>query len=206
MIALALALRPKLLFLDEPTTALDVVVQRSILQMLNDLRRELGFGVVFITHDLSLLVEIADKIAIMYAGEIVEEAPAQSLYENPEHPYTAALMHAFPPVGAQRKRLEGLAGQPPDLRQLPQGCPFAPRCPKMIAGTCDVVAPPEVSTHEGRRVLCHLYGDVVVPVGMARGGTDGLGAALAAPAAPARGEGASDGFEGGSGGKVATGG
>lgn len=157
VIALALALRPKLVFLDEPTTALDVVVQRSLIQMLNDLRRDLGFGVVFITHDLSLLVEIADRVAIMYAGEIVEEAPAQALYESPEHPYTAALMSAFPPVGVKRKRLEGLAGQPPDLRQLPEGCAFAPRCQKMITGTCDRVAPSEVATGNGRRVACYLY-------------------------------------------------
>jgi oligopeptide/dipeptide ABC transporter ATP-binding protein len=157
VIALALALRPKLLFLDEPTTALDVVVQRTIIQMLNDLRYELGFGVVFITHDLSLLVEIADRIAIMYAGAIVEEAPARALYESPEHPYTQALMHAFPPVGGRRKRLEGLAGQPPDFRQLPPGCAFAPRCPKMIAGTCETIPPPEVVTGKGRRVACHIY-------------------------------------------------
>jgi oligopeptide/dipeptide ABC transporter ATP-binding protein len=157
VIALALSLGPKLLFLDEPTTALDVVVQRSIIQMLNDLRREFGFGVVFITHDLSLLVEIADRIAIMYAGAIVEEAPAQSLYERPEHPYTSALMNAFPPLGGTRQRLEGLAGQPPDLRRLPAGCAFAPRCPQVIAGTCDKVAPPEIRTAPGRRVACHLY-------------------------------------------------
>ncbi len=158
VIAMALALRPKLLFLDEPTTALDVVVQRSIVQMLSDLREDFGFGVVFITHDLSLLVEIADRVLIMYAGKIVEEAPARGLYESPQHPYTRALMSAFPPVGAVRTRLEGLSGQPPDLRQLPAGCAFAARCPKVIAGTCDAIAPPEVSSGEGRRVACHLYG------------------------------------------------
>ncbi len=169
VIALALALRPKLLFLDEPTTALDVVVQRSIIQMLDDFRHELGFGVVFITHDLSLLVEIADRIAIMYAGAIVEEAPAHALYESPEHPYTEALMHAFPPVGGQRKRLEGLAGQPPDLRQLPQGCAFAPRCPKMIAGTCDMIEPPDAVTGKVRRVACHLYAGSAAPTDVSAG-------------------------------------
>ena len=161
VIALALSLGPKLVFLDEPTTALDVVVQRSIIQVLNDLRHDLGFGVVFITHDLSLLVEIADRIAIMYAGAIVEEAPAQLLYQSPEHPYTVALMSAFPPVGGKRKRLEGLAGQPPDLRRLPPGCAFAPRCARFIKGLCDTVAPPEVRTAEGRRVSCHLYAETV---------------------------------------------
>ena len=166
VIAMALALRPKLLFLDEPTTALDVVVQRSIVQMLSDLREEFGFGVVFITHDLSLLVEIADRVVIMYAGKIVEEAPARDLYESPQHPYTEALMSAFPPVGAVRTRLEGLSGQPPDLRQLPVGCAFAPRCPKVIAGTCNAIAPPEVSSGEGRRVVCHLYGDAAPGVSL----------------------------------------
>ncbi|HTW06588.1 MAG TPA: ABC transporter ATP-binding protein [Acidimicrobiales bacterium] len=165
VIALCLSLRPRLLFLDEPTTALDVVVQRSILQMLNELRADLGFGVVFITHDLSLLVEIADKIAIMYAGEIVEEAPAKQLYEHPAHPYTSALMNAFPPVGATRTRMEGLPGQPPDLRMLPPGCPFSPRCPKMIAGTCDHVPPPEVRLGEAHRALCHLFSEREARVG-----------------------------------------
>jgi oligopeptide/dipeptide ABC transporter ATP-binding protein len=157
VIALALCLGPKLLFLDEPTTALDVVVQRSIIQMLNELRRELGFGVVFITHDLSLLVEIADRICIMYAGSIVEEATSAQLYQDAEHPYTRALMNAFPPVGAAHKRIEGLAGQPPDLRGLPPGCSFAPRCLHMIQGTCDRVAPTEIWKEETHRVACHLY-------------------------------------------------
>ncbi len=165
VIALALVLRPKLVFLDEPTTALDVVVQRSIIEMLNELRQELGFGVVFITHDLSLLIEIADRIAIMYAGSIVEEAPAKALYEHPDHPYTVALMNAFPSVGAVHKRLEGLTGQPPDLRQLPPGCSFAPRCPRLIEGTCEAVPPPEVQAGEGHRVLCHLFSEKEASVG-----------------------------------------
>jgi oligopeptide/dipeptide ABC transporter ATP-binding protein len=157
VIALALVLRPKLLILDEPTTALDVVVQRTILQSIDDLRHELGFGVVFITHDLSLLVEIADRIAIMYAGRVVEEAPARELYERPNHPYTKALMSGFPPLGGERRRLAGIAGQPPDLRQLPKGCSFAPRCPQFIAGTCDEVDPHDVSVSATRRVECHLF-------------------------------------------------
>jgi oligopeptide/dipeptide ABC transporter ATP-binding protein len=157
VIALALVLRPKLLVLDEPTTALDVVVQRSILQSLDDLRRELGFGIVFITHDLSLLVEIADRIAIMYAGAIVENAAAKELYQHPRHPYTRALMQAFPPLGGDRRPLEGIAGQPPDLRRLPAGCSFAPRCPSVIAGVCEQIDPPEVGREEDHLVACHLY-------------------------------------------------
>jgi oligopeptide/dipeptide ABC transporter ATP-binding protein len=158
VIALALVMRPKLLVLDEPTTALDVVVERAILQSLDELRRELGFGVIFITHDLSLLVEIADRIAIMYAGRLVEEAPARELYESPKHPYTVALMGAFPPLAGERQRLTGIPGQPPDLRNLPPGCPYAPRCPSFIPGVCDVLEPPDVTIDEDRRVLCHLYG------------------------------------------------
>jgi len=165
VIALCLALRPKLLVLDEPTTALDVVVQRSIMQMLAELRADLGFGIIFITHDLSLLVEIADRIVIMYAGAIIEEAPAQQLYEHPDHPYTQALMTAFPPVGGAKVRMEGLAGHPPDLRALPQGCSFSPRCPKIIEGTCETVPPPEVSPEEGRRVVCHLFSEREASVG-----------------------------------------
>jgi peptide/nickel transport system permease protein len=165
VIALALVLRPKLLVLDEPTTALDVVVQRSILQSLDDLRRELDFGIVLITHDLSLLVELADRIAIMYAGRIVEDAAAKELYQNPRHPYTAALMEAFPPLGGDRRRLEGIPGQPPDLRQLPTGCSFAPRCPRVIAGTCAVVDPPTVGRDDGHMVVCHLYSEKEVKVG-----------------------------------------
>jgi peptide/nickel transport system permease protein len=157
VIALALCLGPKLVLLDEPTTALDVVVQRSIVQVLDDLRKQFGFGVVFVTHDLSLLVEIADRVAIMYAGRIVEEAPAWALYEQPRHPYTAALMESFPPVGQGRRRLAGLAGQPPDMRRLPEGCSFSPRCPRAIVGTCEALPPPEVSDGAGRRVTCHLY-------------------------------------------------
>ena len=154
VIALAIVLRPQLLVLDEPTTALDVVVQRSILQSLNDLRHELGFGVVFITHDLSLLVEIADRIAIMYAGAIVEDAPAKDLYRHPHHPYTTALMEAFPPLGGERRRLEGIPGQPPDLRQPLPGCAFVPRCPIAIAGTCDTLVPP-ARRDDGHLVACH---------------------------------------------------
>jgi oligopeptide/dipeptide ABC transporter ATP-binding protein len=165
VIALCLALRPKLLILDEPTTALDVVVQRSIMQMLTELRADLGFGIIFITHDLSLLVEIADRIVIMYAGAIIEEAPAKQLYEHPDHPYTQALMTAFPPVGGTKVRMEGLSGHPPDLRSLPQGCSFSPRCPKIIEGTCETVPPPEISPEEGRRVVCHLFSEREASVG-----------------------------------------
>jgi len=129
VIAMALALRPELIVMDEPTTALDVVVQREILQEIEELKRELGFAVLFITHDLSLLVEFSDRIAIMYAGEIVESAPADDLFERPVHPYTVGLMSSFPPLHGPIVRLTGIPGSPPDLANPPTGCRFHPRCP-----------------------------------------------------------------------------
>jgi len=132
IIAMALALSPELIILDEPTTALDVVVQREILQQVEVLKRDFGFAVVFITHDLSLLLEFADRIAIMYAGEIVENASAAQLAENPLHPYTKGLLRSFPPLTGPRVRLTGIPGAPPDLREPPSGCRFHPRCPHCL--------------------------------------------------------------------------
>ena len=129
VIAMALALRPELIVLDEPTTALDVVVQREILQELEQLKAELGFAVIFITHDLSLLVEFSDRISIMYAGEIVETATAATLFEDPKHPYTVGLMNSFPPLTGPLERIAGIPGAPPNLAQPPPGCRFNPRCP-----------------------------------------------------------------------------
>ncbi len=110
IIAMALALRPELVIMDEPTTALDVVVQREILQQIKTLQRELGFAVLFITHDLSLLIEVANRIAIMYAGEIVEEAPADEIHRAPRHPYTIGLMQSFPPLSGPIVRMAGIPG------------------------------------------------------------------------------------------------
>jgi peptide/nickel transport system ATP-binding protein len=128
VIAMALSLRPELLVLDEPTTALDVVVQREILQEIEELQRNLGFAALFITHDLSLLVEFADRIGIMYAGEIVECAPSERLFHDPQHPYTVGLMASFPPLTGAVERLTGIPGSPPDLASPPTGCRFHPRC------------------------------------------------------------------------------
>ena len=129
VIAMALSLRPELIVLDEPTTALDVVVQREILQELEQLKAELGFAVIFITHDLSLLVEFSDRISIMYAGEIVETATADTLFQDPKHPYTIGLMASFPPLAGPLERIAGIPGAPPNLAQPPEGCRFNPRCP-----------------------------------------------------------------------------
>jgi peptide/nickel transport system ATP-binding protein len=128
MIAMALALEPAVVIMDEPTTALDVVTQREILQELAELQRELSFAVLFITHDLSLLVELADSIAVMYAGRLLEQAAASDLYRAPRHPYTLGLLRSFPPLHGERSPLTGIPGSPPDLRTPPPGCPFHPRC------------------------------------------------------------------------------
>jgi peptide/nickel transport system ATP-binding protein len=128
MIAMALALEPAVVIMDEPTTALDVVTQREILTELAALQRDLSFAVLFITHDLSLLVELADSIAVMYAGRLLEQATASDLYRAPRHPYTLGLLRSFPPLHGARAPLTGIPGSPPDLRIPPPGCPFHPRC------------------------------------------------------------------------------
>ena len=133
IIAMALALEPELVIMDEPTTALDVVVQREILQQIDALKRDLGFAVLFITHDLSLLLEFADRVAIMYAGEIVESAPAAELYRAPRHPYTIGLMNSFPPLTGPLERMTGIPGlaarplRPADRLPLPPALPALPQ-------------------------------------------------------------------------------
>ena len=131
LIALALACDPKLLVADEPTTALDVMVQAQILRLLDELQERLGLATLFITHDLSTLAAACRRLAVMYAGRIVEEGPAREVFADAAHPYTRALAAAFPVIGdpAFRHNPSGLAGDPPDPRELPSGCPFHPRCP-----------------------------------------------------------------------------
>lgn len=161
MIAMALALEPKVVIMDEPTTALDVVIQRQIMEQISALRRELGFAVVFITHDLSLLIELADRIAIMYAGGIIENAPAKDLYRRPRHPYTYKLLHSFPSLHGPRQQMTGIPGSPPDLSKRPPGCPFEPRCAHAFDG-CDSSAPELRSTvfaeqEPSREVACFYH-------------------------------------------------
>ncbi|MGA8112248.1 MAG: ABC transporter ATP-binding protein [Actinocatenispora sp.] len=127
-IAIALALNPEVIIMDEPTTALDVVVQRDILREIAALRAEYGFAVVFITHDLSLLLSMSDRIAVMYAGRLVELGAARQVHDGPRHPYTLGLLRSFPTLRGPRQELLGIPGTPPDLRDLPPGCPFHPRC------------------------------------------------------------------------------
>jgi peptide/nickel transport system ATP-binding protein len=128
MIAMALAVEPEIVIMDEPTTALDVVLQREILAQIAELREQLSFGILFVTHDLSLLLEIADRIAVMYAGRFVEVGTAAQIHHEPAHPYTRGLLNSFPRVRGPRQKLLGIPGSPPDLRDLPPGCPFVPRC------------------------------------------------------------------------------
>jgi len=128
VIAIALALEPPLMIMDEPTTALDVVVQKEIMQQIESLKEKLRFSILFITHDLSLLVEFSNRIAIMYAGEIVELAPARELFESPLHPYTQGLMNSFPAISGPKTKLSGIPGAPPDMVKPPPGCRFHPRC------------------------------------------------------------------------------
>jgi len=128
MIAMALAVDPEIVIMDEPTTALDVVVQRDILSQIVELKDELGFSILFITHDLSLLLELADRIAVMYAGHLLEVGSSAEILRGAAHPYTKGLLNSFPSLHGARRELAGISGSPPDLRMLPGGCPFLPRC------------------------------------------------------------------------------
>jgi peptide/nickel transport system ATP-binding protein len=162
IIAIALALNPELIVLDEPTTALDVVVQREIMQQIEALKRDFGFAVLFITHDVSLLLEFADRIAIMYAGEVVETAPAEQIADGAQHPYTQGLLQSFPPLTGPLERLTGIPGSPPDLRNPPNGCRFHPRCPHCVSDGSRLYArqtterPVLREIAPGHAVACHL--------------------------------------------------
>jgi peptide/nickel transport system ATP-binding protein len=156
VIAIALALNPPLMIMDEPTTALDVVVQQEILEQIEELKEQFGFSILFITHDLSLLIEFSDRIAIMYAGQIVEQAAAQELFEAPQHPYTRGLMSSFPALTGEKQRLTGIPGSPPDMLHPPSGCRFHPRCP-LVKPMHTRVVPSLRETSPDHFVACHLY-------------------------------------------------
>jgi peptide/nickel transport system ATP-binding protein len=162
VIAIALALNPELIVMDEPTTALDVVVQREILELISSLCKDFSMALIFITHDLSLLLELADKVAIMYAGKMVEKASSRDLYLNPRHPYSHGLLNSFPNLHGPRRTMGGIPGSPPDLRAVPAGCAFNPRCP-MAFGPCRSVLPvlkpalPGAAGDNAQLVSCHIY-------------------------------------------------
>jgi peptide/nickel transport system ATP-binding protein len=156
VIAIALALNPKMIIMDEPTTALDVVVQREILQKIYALKEEFGFSILFITHDLSLMVEFTDKIGIMYAGQLIEVAPAKEILKNPYHPYTEGLASSFPPLTGPKPRLRGIPGNPLNLLEIPKGCRFQARCTK-TKDCCFRLANALTEVEPNRFTNCHLF-------------------------------------------------
>jgi peptide/nickel transport system ATP-binding protein len=153
MIAMALACGPQLLIADEPTTALDVTIQAQILDLMRGLRRDTGTAIILITHDLGVVAEMADDVAVMYAGQIVERAPVQSLFARPEHPYTVGLLGSIPRLDQKRERLPSIEGRVPDMAHPPDGCRFAARCP-FVEPACREAVPPLVEVAAGHLSRC----------------------------------------------------
>jgi oligopeptide/dipeptide ABC transporter ATP-binding protein len=160
MIAMALSCHPSLLIADEPTTALDVTTEAQILTLMRKLQDELGMSILFITHNLGVIAQMADRVAVMYLGKVVESSAVDTLFYKPLHPYTQALLQSIPRLGAKKGRGERLAsirGSVPDPYNLPKGCPFHPRCAKRVANVCDREEPPNLKVEEGHEVRCVLY-------------------------------------------------
>jgi peptide/nickel transport system ATP-binding protein len=153
MIAMALLLEPQLVIMDEPTSALDVVAQRSLMRQVETLRHQLGFAVIFVTHDMSVVSHYSDRLAVMYAGEVVELGPTREVFDHPEHPYSQGLMEAFPSLLGEQRELTGIAGNPPSLVNPPVGCLFAPRCAH-ANDECRSVRP-ELISYGDHQVRCH---------------------------------------------------
>jgi oligopeptide/dipeptide ABC transporter ATP-binding protein len=182
MIAMALAADPELLIADEPTTALDVTIQAQILDLIRDLRAQTGMAVVLITHDLGIVAELTERVAVMYAGQIVEEAPTAELFAAPRHPYTTGLIGSVPVIGQRTAELAVIPGRVPNLIDLPTCCRFAPRCAARVdAGltACTEAMPALVEVAPGHRVRCFLHSDAVeVLADPAPPGSTGVGVAL----------------------------
>lgn len=160
MIAMGLSCNPSLLIADEPTTALDVTTEAQILELMQEMKETYAMAMMFITHDLGVIAEMADEVAVMYLGRVMERADVVSLYQDPKHPYTRALMRSIPRVDTDIDgRLEVIEGGVPDPYSVPEGCPFHTRCVRYIDGLCNTVEPPYVTLDDGRKVYCHLYGD-----------------------------------------------
>jgi oligopeptide/dipeptide ABC transporter ATP-binding protein len=158
MIAIALSCHPNLLIADEPTTALDVTTEAQILDLMRNLQRELGTAILFITHNLGVVAEMCQDVAVMYLGKVVERADVDSLFYDPKHPYTRALLHSIPRLGKRTKaRLDPIRGSVPEPYSIPQGCPFWPRCADNIPGKCDVDEPSNTIIQSGHEVRCHLF-------------------------------------------------
>jgi peptide/nickel transport system ATP-binding protein len=159
MIAMALICQPRILLADEPTTALDVTTQAQILALLRRLKEELGMSVVMITHDLGVVAETAQRVAVMYLGRVVETADVRDLFRDPKHPYTQAMLNSIPRMGRRaRERLKPVEGMVPSPYNRPRGCPFHTRCPHVMPGLCDVHEPKPTKLENGRDVSCFLYG------------------------------------------------
>jgi oligopeptide/dipeptide ABC transporter ATP-binding protein len=162
MIAMALACTPELLIADEPTTALDVTIQAQILDLMRNLRENIGTAIILITHDLGVVAEMCERVAVMYAGEIVEQADVGTLFDQPLHPYTVGLIESIPILGKLKERLEVIPGSVPNLVNLPPGCRFAPRCKAMVdhgLKICSEVKPDLIDVNPGHKVRCWLYQD-----------------------------------------------
>ncbi|PWW65506.1 ABC transporter ATP-binding protein [Actinokineospora spheciospongiae] len=160
MIAMSLALDPELLIADEPTTALDVTVQAQIMDLLKEIQVERHMGLILITHDLGVVAEVADRIAVMYAGRIVEQADARSVYRRPGHPYTAALLDSLPRLDQKGTELNTIKGLPPSLLRIPDGCPFHPRCAR-AQDVCRTEVPPQHRPEPGRLSACHFAEELI---------------------------------------------
>ncbi|MFD9630893.1 ABC transporter ATP-binding protein [Streptomyces violascens] len=156
MIAMAMALEPSLIIADEPTTALDVTVQAQVMDLLAELQRELNMGLILITHDLGVVADVADKIAVMYAGRIVEQAPVHDIYKRPAHPYTKGLLESIPRLDQKGQELYAIKGLPPNLMHIPQGCAFNPRCP-MAQDVCRTDVPPLFDVAARRQSACFFW-------------------------------------------------
>jgi peptide/nickel transport system ATP-binding protein len=157
MIAMALLLTPELVIMDEPTSALDVVAQRSLMVQIKELQEQLGFAVIFVTHDMSLVSHFSDRLMVMYAGRVDEYGPTRQVFDSPQHPYTIGLMEAFPSIRGPRVPLTGIPGSPPNLASPPPGCRFAPRCPKVMTRCRDEA--PELYHVNGTLVRCFLHAE-----------------------------------------------
>jgi oligopeptide/dipeptide ABC transporter ATP-binding protein len=157
MIAMELSCRPALLIADEPTTALDVTIQAQILRLIKEMKKEMGTSILLITHDLGVVAEMCDRVAVMYAGSIVEQADAIEIFEHPQHPYTQGLWGAIPLIDQEKDSLAVIPGTVPDLGRLPQGCKFHPRCPHRFE-PCDGKRPPMLEVAPGHHAACFLYG------------------------------------------------
>jgi oligopeptide/dipeptide ABC transporter ATP-binding protein len=168
MIAMALSCNPKVLIADEPTTALDVTTQSQILDLMRELQEERGMAILFITHDLGVVAEMADDVAVMYLGNTAEFGTVDEIFNDPKHPYTKALLESVPKIGAERGDLVSIKGMVPSPYRRPKGCPFHTRCAEVIEGVCDEVEPAAVSFQDDHVARCHLYNDVAPPTNLER--------------------------------------